>query len=54
MNAVVLTKVVFCALGFGSASGMTRSMEGATGGTLPPGLTEEEAEELKVELSKVI
>ena len=29
-------------------------MEGATGGTLPPGLTEEEAEELKLELSKVI
>ncbi|XP_031422309.1 tumor protein D54-like isoform X2 [Clupea harengus] len=39
--------------GFGNASGMTRSMEGATGGTLPPGLTEEEAEELKLELSKV-
>ncbi|XP_048096299.1 tumor protein D54-like isoform X22 [Alosa alosa] len=38
--------------GFGSAR-MTGSMEGATGGTLPPGLTEEEAEELRVELTKV-
>lgn len=33
---------------------MSRPMEGgAAGGTLPPGLTEEEAEELRVELSKV-
>ncbi|XP_062397456.1 tpd52 like 2a isoform X5 [Sardina pilchardus] len=42
--------------GFGSAR-MAGSMEGATGsmegGTLPPGLTEEEADELRVELSKV-
>ncbi|KAL2103281.1 hypothetical protein ACEWY4_000149 [Coilia grayii] len=45
---------LFCTEGFGGASGMSRSMEGgAAGGTLPPGLTEEEAEELRVELSKV-
>ncbi|XP_063064333.1 tumor protein D54-like isoform X6 [Engraulis encrasicolus] len=41
--------------GFGGTSGMSSSMEGgATGGApLPPGLTQEEAEELRVELSKV-
>uniref|UniRef100_A0AAY4EC53 Uncharacterized protein n=1 Tax=Denticeps clupeoides TaxID=299321 RepID=A0AAY4EC53_9TELE len=32
---------------------MNSGMEGASGGALPPSLTEEEAEELRVELTKV-
>ncbi|XP_028850149.1 tpd52 like 2a isoform X2 [Denticeps clupeoides] len=37
----------------GEGFGMNSGMEGASGGALPPSLTEEEAEELRVELTKV-